>query len=1018
MKSIIGAAIRGRKVTLFFAFVLAIMGLVSYHIVPKQENPDVSAPVAMINTIYPGASAKDVSELVTKKIEDNITDIEGFDKMESTSKKSISNILVTLDIDADTYKAWDDLKDRIDEIKQELPDGCFEPQINTEIMETAGIIISLSGDKYTYEQLEAYADDFKKELRRIDGVSRFEVVGEVEKEVEVEVNIEKMNQYSLSLEDIVNILSAQNVEIPSGSIEFEDGKIDVITQGKFESLKEIENTIIGGSRENGSVVRLGDIADIYMDLEDGAEKLKQDGKNAVLITGYFKEDENIVLIGKEVREKLEEIKKRFSDDLNIYEVSFQPEDVDESITDFVMNLLQGMVFVIIVVFMAVGFRNAIVVSTAIPLSTLLTFNMIKLLNIKIHFMSTAGLIIALGMLVDNAIVVSDAIQANLDEGTDKFKAVVEGTRRSSIPIFTSTLTTIAAFMPLLFLPGAPGKFVGDIPKIVILTLSNSYLVAMLVTPVMAYLILKPRSGEKAAKKGIFKEFFEGFLDISLRNKKKMLLIVFILFILTIRLKGVMGLRFMPFADKNILYLDVTSEVAGDMDVTEELVMQVENILKENPEVISCTSSIGNGLPKFYISMLPSMPSKDFGQIMLRFDLENGEGFSSREELATYLQEEIDSRIKGGKAIVKMLEYGKPIGHSVRIRIIGDDYNSIYNEVQLIQRKLEQVPGTINVENDASERTFVYKVEADDDLLRKYGLSKYDVQKQVNIALKGTKASTYKKVGNEYDILVKSNIDTLSQLENLKIKSSMLGNQVLLKQFADIKLEAQIDTLRKYDGDLNIMITSDAKHGYSGVEIENIIEEKISNMNLTNEVVFDGEREEVKRNFGSMGVLFAFTILLVYLILFIQFNSFVNPIIILITIPLSIIGIFNGLFITGKPLAFMVMLGIISLAGVVVNNAILLIEYINDARRQGFSVEEACKDAVSKRFRPIVSTTMTTVIGLVPLYLSGNPLFDGMSIALMAGLLTSTVLTMIIIPTIYALVTKDKPMNNEVVTYDD
>jgi len=1012
MKSIISAAIRGRKVTLFFAFVLAIMGLVSYHIVPKQENPDVSSPAAIITTIYPGASSEDMAELVTKKIEDNITDIEGFDNMESTSKKSISNIFIMLDIDADTDKAWDDLKDRIDEIKQELPDGCFEPQIDTDIIETAGIIISLSGDKYTYEQLEAYADDFKKELRRINGVSRFEVVGEVEKEVKVEVNIEKMSQYSLSLEDIVNILRAQNVEIPSGSIEFEDGKIDVITQGKFTSLKEIENTIIGGSSENGSVVRLGDIADIYMDLEDGAEKFKQDGKNAVLITGYFKEDENIVLIGKEVREKLEEIKKRFSKDLNIYEVSFQPEDVDESITDFVMNLLQGMVFVIIVVFMVVGFRNAIVVSTAIPLSMLFTFNMMMLLNIKIHFMSTAGLIIALGMLVDNAIVVSDAIQANLDEGMDKFKAIVEGTSRSSIPIFTSTLTTVAAFMPLLLLPGAPGKFVGDIPKIVILTLSSSYLVAMLVTPVMTYLVLKPRTGEKAIKKGVFKGFFEDLLDVALRNKKKTLLIVFILFVLTVRLKGVIGLRFMPFADKNILCLEVTSEVAGDMYVTEKLVMQVENILKENPEVISCTASIGDGLPKFYISMLPSMPSKDFGQIMLKFDLENSQRFSTREELATYLQEEIDSRIKGGKAIVKMLEYGKPIGHPVRIRVMGEDYDSIYNEVQLIQRELEQVPGTINVENDASERTFIYTVEADDDLLRKYGLSKYDIQKQVNIALKGAKSSTYRKAGNEYDIVVKSNIDTLKQLENLKIKSSMLGNRVLLKQFADIKLEAQIDTLRKYDGDLNIMITSDARHGYSGVEIENIIEERISHMNLVNEVVFDGEREEIKRNFGSMGILFAFTIILVYLILFIQFNSFINPLIILITIPLSIIGIFNGLFITGKPLSFMVMLGIISLAGVVVNNAILLIEYINDGRKQGFSVEAACKDAVSKRFRPIVSTTMTTVIGLVPLYLSGNPLFDGMSIALMAGLLTSTVLTMIIIPTIYSLVTRDKPMNND------
>ena len=1014
MKTIIGGAIRGRKVTLFFAFILAIVGLVSYHIIPKQENPDVSAPGAMITTVYPGALPEEVAELVSKKIEDNIMDIEGFDHMETISKKGVSNILVFLDIDANVDKAWIELKDKIDEIKQELPEGVFEPLINTNIVETAGIIISLSGDKYSYEQLEAYGNYFKKELRRIEGISKFEVLGEVEKEVKVEVNIDKLNQYALSLEDIVNILRRQNIEIPSGSIQFEDGKIDVITQGNFQSLQEIENTIIGGSIENSSIIRLRDIANVYMDLEDGSEKFRQNGKNAVLITGYFKEDENIVSIGKEVRERLEKIKKQFSDDLSIHEVSFQPEDVDKSVTGFIMNLLQGITFVIIVVLMVVGFRNAIVVSTAIPLSMLLTFNMMNLLGIKIHFMSTAGLIIALGMLVDNAIVVSDAIQVNLDEGMDKFKAVIQGTSRSSIPMLTSTLTTVAAFMPLLLLPGAPGKFVGDIPKIVILTLANSYLIAMLVTPVIAYLVFKPRTQKDTTKKGFVKEFFENLLDVSLKNKKKVILLVFILFILTTRLISVIGLRFMPFADKNILYLDITSEIAGDMDVTEELIMEIEDILKENPEVISYTSSVGGGIPKFYISMLPSMPSKDFGQIMLRFDLEKSKRFKEKEELTTYLQEEINSRIRGGRATVKMLEYGKPIGYPVRIRVMGEDYNSIYKDVQLIQGELEKISGTINVDNDASKRTFIYSVEVDDDLLRKYELSKYDVQRQVNIALKGAGASTYRKAGNEYDIVVQSDIDTLSQLNNLKIKSSIFGNKVLLKQFADVKLEAQIDTLRSYDGDLNIMITSDVKHGYSGVEIQNILEERISKINLSNEFVFDGEREEIDRNFGSIRILFVFIILLIYSILLIQFNSFINPLIILLTIPLSIIGVFNGLFIGKKPLSFMVMLGIVSLAGIVVNNAILLIEYINDARSQGLSIELACKDAVSKRFRPIVSTTMTTIIGLIPLYLSGNPLFEGMSIALMSGLLVSTVLTMIIIPTIYTLVTRDKSMDEEVI----
>ncbi len=1012
MKSIISAAVRSRKVTLFFAFIFTIVGLYSYYIVPKQENPDVSAPAAIITTIYPGASAKDINTLVSKKIEDNITDIEGFDHTETTSKKGVSNIIVILDLDADEDKAWDELKDRLNEVKHELPDGCLESYLNTDLSETAGMIISLSGENYTYEQLGSYAEDFDKELSKVDGVSSFDIDGDIEKEVKVMVDMEKLNQYNISLEDITNILKSQNVEIPSGSIEYNDGKIDVLTPGNFTSLKDIENTIISGSKENGSVIRLGDLADIYMDLDDGAERFKQDGKNTVLITGYFDEGENVVLIGKEVRKKLDELKKRFPEDLNINEVLFQPEDIDESITNFVENLIQAVICVVVVVFIGIGFKNAIVVSTAIPMSMLLTFNMMKLFNIKIHFMSTAGLIIALGMLVDNAIVVSDAIQVNLDEDMNRFDAIVDATAKSTIPMFTSTLTTVAAFLPLMFIPGAPGQFTGDIPKIVIITLSNSFLIAILVVPAMAYLIFKPNNKEKSEKRNVLRSFFENLLDLSLKNKKKSLLIVFIVFIISMKLAGSTGFQLFPFAEKDFMYIDISSEVSGDIDATEALVKKVENILKEQPEVKTCTSSIGNGLPKFYMSLQPTAPSKDFAQMMIRFDLGKKVRFKTKEELSVHLQEELDSGISNGTAVVRLLESGEPMGHPVKIRVVGEDYDQIRKDVELIEAELEKIPGTINIENDATDKKLVYSIDADSDLLRKYGLSKYDIQKQINIALEGTKASTYRKSGNEYDIIVESNIETFKELENLEIKSTTLGNKVLLKQFADVKLNTQLDAIGSYNGDMNVLVTCDAKPGYSSVDIENIMEKKIPKIDVISDIVFDGEREGIEDTFGNMSILFVLIVVLIYSILLIQFRSFFKPIMILATIPLSLIGCLWGLFIANKPISFMVMLGIISLAGIVVNNAILLIEYIDEAIKEGFSVDEACKDAVSKRFRPIILTTTTTVIGLIPLVLSGNALFDSMAVALMSGLLVSTILTMVVIPTIYSLVNKDKHMNEE------
>ncbi|MDD4844639.1 MAG: efflux RND transporter permease subunit, partial [Anaerotignum sp.] len=455
MRKIIEKAINRRKITLFFAIFFCFMGLASYYIIPKQENPDVSMAAAVITTIYPGATAEDMDKLVANKIEDAVREINGLNHTETTSKKSVTSIVVMLETDADVEKAWVDLKDKLKSVENDLPKGCYTPQLNTNVAETAGLILSLSGEKYSYEQLNSFAKDFKEQLLMVDGMARVDIIGEVKKQVKVQVNIDQLNQYDLSLVDIVNIISAENIQLPSGEIQYTDGKMEIVIPQAYASIENIKDTILLDTPDGG-VVRLKDIAKVSMGLEEDSEKYKQDGRNAILIAGYFKENENIVLIGKDVRGKLNEIREIFPEELIVNEVTFQPEDVNKSITDFNINLIQGMLFVMIVVFFITGFKNAIVVSAGIPLSVLLTFNIMNILGIDIHFMSTAGLIISLGMLVDNGIVVADTIQVYLDEGMDKKKAVIEGAMKSSSPILSSTLTTIGAFLPLLFLPGAPG----------------------------------------------------------------------------------------------------------------------------------------------------------------------------------------------------------------------------------------------------------------------------------------------------------------------------------------------------------------------------------------------------------------------------------------------------------------------------------------------------------------------------------------------------------------------------------
>jgi multidrug efflux pump subunit AcrB len=998
-KGIIYAAIKERKVTLFLAALIMIGGLYSYYITPKQENPEITPAYAIITAVYPGASPEDVEKLITSKIEDEVAELKGYEHAESQSRNSLSVVVLKLDQGTNVEKAWPDLRQKMEDIQPDLPAEVEKIQINTDVTETAGIIISMSGEKYSYEELAGYAENFKKELSKIDGISRFDISGKQEKQVKVEIDMEQLNYYKLSLEDIVQILHMQNIEIPSGEIKYDGGRFNVKASGIFKSLKEIENTIIAGSQESGAVVRLKDIAKIYMELEDSNYFIKQNGHSAILLTGFFQQDKNIVLVGKEVEKKIDELKRNLPDDIQFDQVLYQPKDVGKAVNNFIINLIEGIIFVIAVVFIGMGFRNAVIVSMAIPLSVLATFLIMRLLGVEIHQISITALIIALGMLVDNAIVISDAIQVRIDQEQERMEACVEGVKEVAIPVLTSTLTTVAAFIPLIALPSIAGEYIRSLPIIVMVSLSASYLVALFVTPTMAYLFFRKSTVKEKPYK--IRKFFDRMLHVGMLKRKTTITIAFIALGLSIILAAQLGLQFFPKADTNIIYIDMRTESSTNIDKTEDLVVQVTRILEEQEEVLSHTVAIGDGLPKFYNTLPIYTRSQDFAQVMIRLDLKKSKRFKNNTAFADYLQEVFDRRIIGGTATVKELEQGEPIGAPVRIRVTGEDMEQLEASARKISQYLSTIDGTMNVDDDFTDKSYEFYVDIDSEKASYFGITKYDVQKEINIALMGRKASVFREAGNEYDIIVDSNIASTEDLGNTAIKSSMTGNKILLKEVAEIRLISEVPNIKKFDRDKAVMIYSDVKLGYSSVTIQDQLKVALKGMELGDvEVVFDGESEKIVEHFGNIGISSIFAILLVYGILLIQFNSFIQPLIILLTIPLSVIGSILGLFIFRQPLSFTGLLGIVSLLGIVVNNAIVLIDFINSERNQGKDIKEACLDAVDKRFRPIILSTTTTVIGLTPLLFSESQLFRPMSIALMSGLMVSTLLTLVIIPIVY------------------
>lgn len=1004
MKRLIDATIKNRQVTLLIALFIMCMGIYFYIEIPKQENPDTSSPAARIITVFPGGSPEDVEKLVTIPLEDAIKEVDGIEKIESHSYNSYSVVIIFLNYNTNKDEKWSLIRDKIGDVESTLPEGCHKPQMDNNLTEAAGIILSVSGENYSYQQLSYFAEEIKRSLEQVKGVKQFLVEGEVEKEVQVRVPHENLLKYKISLDTLANILKAQNLSIPSGSIQTKEGKIAVQTNGTFENIEDIENIVVHISEETGAMLRIRDMAQVHMTEKEESAKFKQNGENAVMITGFFEEDKNIVSIGKKVRSALEDFKNQAPKDLQIGEVLFLPEDVGAAVDDFTRNLLMSVVFVVAVILVGMGIRNAIVVAAAIPLSIMATFDMMALMRIDVQQMSIAALIVALGMLVDNAIVISDAIQVKLNEGMEKIEACKTAAKEQSVPVLTSTLTTIAAFAPLTRLSGEAGEFVNSLPMVVMIALSASYLVAMLVIPVIGKYIFKKK--ETQEKNGRLRRFFRRGLAWSFKHKVLSLGMALAIFIGAIFMIQLTTINLFPYTDKNFLYVDIYNEVKGDTQKTEELTDDIEGVLKEQKGVQDITTAVGRALPRFYITVSTYPPAQDFGQILFKIDLKKS-GFSSREEMAYGIEQKLNAAITGGKAFVKMVELNEP-GPDIEVFLSGDNRGrtaEVANEIEAILRNMEE---TKNVSNDVSPETYGYLVRIDSDKAALAGLSKYDVQKQINIALYGTKTTVYRKEGNDYDVVLKSDMKSISDLKNLTLFSPYQKHGILLKQVADIELRKEQGELKRLERQKTYNVTTNIKPGKSITSAQRFLEGEIGKLDTQGvDITYGGDKEVFDKYVKSIGIAAVFAVFVIYLILLFQFGSVIQPFIILGTIPLSLIGSILGMIVFRQEITLTVLLGVASLVGIVVNNAILLVDYINQERLNGRSIEEACKSSAERRLRPILLSTVTTVIGLVPLAIWGSSFIKPMAVALMSGLGVATFLTLIIIPTLYGAVIREK-----------
>lgn len=1005
MTRILRVVLSHRLVVGLLAVIIVVLGLYSYHITPKQEYPDINPPMAMMTIHYPGALPEDVERLVTRKIEEDIESIAGFKRSSSRSMHGLSIVVLELDYGTPVEEAWRDLRNRMADLRSDLPDEVYDIQINTKLDETAGFIFALTSETHSNESITLMAETLKEHLLDIPGVTRVNLMGELTRQVRIRVDTKALNQLPLTLGQIQGILRAQASSTPLGELTPSPGeRIRVNLDRGIEDVDSIREMILLASPETGETLSLEQIAQVQLVHGEDQQQVWHEHKPAVIVSGYFSEGRNVLFIGRAIEEMLATFQSDLPEDMMLETILFQPEDITRNVNGFVLNLLQGIVFVVIVVFFGMGLRNSLVVSSAIPLSILMTLSLLRVTGIPIHQISIAALIIALGMLVDNAIVVADAIQVRVDLGEERLAACVLGTRDVAIPVLTSTLTTVGAFLPLLMLHSIAGEYIKSVPQIVIISLVSSYLVSVFFVPTAASLFFTPHENKGRTQKA--RATFYRLVESGIHHPGRSLGMLGIMVVIAVVMGLQLGLQFFPKADTDLIYVDIHTEIDQGTAQTAKTAHRVSQILAQYPEVTQQSLSVSHGFPKFFNTVPVPSQARNYGQILFRADLSATGRYRNMAQLANALQLHIDRDISGARVEVKLLEQADPIAAPVLVRISGGDETQRHQAARFIRRQLEAIEGTINVQDNLRASVYEYQIRPDDLRALRLGITRHQLAEELSIAMMGRTVASITINHREVDLHVESDLRDYEALGSFGIVSGITGQKVPLSQLASIQATPSLPEIFKESGKKTVTIKSDVMDGHNAVGIQNRLQGIIEgNPPAGVSITYAGEREEIIKYFGEVGVSAIYSVFIVLVILVIQFGKLRLPLLILLTIPFSAVGSISGLWLFRQPLSFTALLGMVSLFGIVVNNAIILLDYIQYEVNQGKSPLEASRHAVALRLRPILLTTATTIMGLVPLILSGSHLFTPMAVSLMAGLAVSTFLTLVVLPIMYIMTSR-------------
>ena len=1002
-------SVKNYQFTIVVFLMIVVLGISSLLNMPKAEDPVLKATFNTVIVVYPGTSPEDIEKLVVDPIEERLNTLDDVKNIFSTAADGVAVVNVEFEHHIDDDEKFAETLREVNAIKGKLPQDIYSIDVQRYTPETVNIIqCAIMSETASYEEMKDQADELKDRLERVKSLKVVEIHAFPNQRVDIELNTERMAQYKIPLNRVLGLLQSENMDIPAGAIEVGNRKLNVKTSGSYESLEEIRNTVVSSSGTQITLLR--DIADVRMGYEESTYLGRLNGKRAVFVTAAQKSNTNIF----EVNEQITPIIENFAHELPAnytFEKSF---DQAKSVSKRLLGLARDFgiaILLVLITLIPLGFRAAVIVMISIPLSLAIGLTGLDMLGFGINQLSVVGLVIALGLLVDDSIVVVENIARFLREGHPRREAAVLATKQIGLAVVGCTATLIFAFLPLTFLPESSGEFIRSLPMAVITTVLASLFVSITIVPFLASLIMPRESSEEGnvvlqyMKKGI-ESSYRRILHWSLRHPVITLLIAGGIFLGSLGLIQVIGISVFPKSEKPQLLININTPLGTNLSTTDEVVRFVEKTIAEKPLVRNYASNIGKDNPRIYYNVLPrGGANANYAQLFVQLQEETE--VPERTEFVNELRAEF-ADYPGADITVNEFEQGPPVAAPLAIRIYGDDMEVLRGLAKKVEDTYKETAGTIYINNSSSQTSSDLRVHIIKDKAGMLGIPTAEIDKSVRMAISGLNAGYFRTDdGEELEINVgvrHAEKPDLSVFDKVFITAAN-GAQIPLKQLADITFETSPNFISHRDLERFVLVSSFVADGYLTPSVFDEFTSKLEKIDFPEGYSYQmaGEIERQAETFGGLGNIIAITVFGILAILILEFRTFKSSLIVLSVIPLGIIGAVGILFLTGNSLSFTATVGIIALAGIEVKNSILLVDYTNYLRKEEeLGVDEAIEKAGETRFIPIVLTTLTAIGGLIPLVMEHSPLYSPLALVIIGGLISSLILTRIVTPVMYKL----------------